>query len=167
MDPTWKEGKLALLTPLQISEAGRATKASGVDGFGLMEAAGSAVAVAVGARWPMRPVTVLCGPGNNGGDGFVAARHLAAAGWPVKLALLGSRDRLSGEVAHAANLWKGPLASFSSESLEGAGIVIDAMFGAGLSRPLDGEALAMVEQLKARRLPTCAVDLPRRRPSLP
>jgi NAD(P)H-hydrate epimerase len=155
-----QEGKLALLTPLQMADADRAAKASGIDGFGLMEAAGSAVAVAVGVRWLMRPVTVLCGPGNNGGDGFVAARHLAEAGWPVKLALLGSRDKLSGEAAHAANLWKGPLAPFSPESLEGAGIVIDAIFGAGLSRPLDGKALALVEALKIGRIPVCAVDVP-------
>ncbi|MGA2057591.1 MAG: NAD(P)H-hydrate dehydratase [Bradyrhizobium sp.] len=159
-DQAGQEGKLALLTPLQMGDADRAAKASGIDGFGLMEAAGSAVAVAVGAQWPMRPVTVLCGPGNNGGDGFVAARHLEAAGWPVKLALLGSRDKLSGEAAHAASLWKGPLAPFSSESLEGAGIVIDAIFGAGLSRPLDGKALAIVESLKIRRIPICAVDIP-------
>jgi NAD(P)H-hydrate epimerase len=143
-----------------MGNADRAAKASGIDGFGLMEAAGSAVAVAVGVRWLMRPVTVLCGPGNNGGDGFVAARHLADAGWPVKLALLGSRDKLSGEAAHAASLWKGPIAAFSSECLEGAGIVIDAIFGAGLSRPLDGKALAMVEALKIRRIPVCAVDVP-------
>jgi len=143
-----------------MGDADRVTKASGIDGFGLMEAAGSAVAVAVGARWPMRPVTVLCGPGNNGGDGFVAARHLEAAGWPVQLALLGSRDKLSGEAAHAASLWKGPLVPFSPESLEGAGIVIDAIFGAGLSRPLDGKALAMVESLKVRGIPVCAVDVP-------
>lgn len=159
-DQTYQEGKFALLTPLQMGDADRVTKASGIDGFGLMEAAGSAVAVAVGARWPVRPVTVLCGPGNNGGDGFVAARHLEAAGWPVQLALLGSRDKLSGEAAHAASLWKGPLAPFSSESLEGAGIVIDAIFGAGLSRPLDGKALAIVESLKMRRIPICAVDIP-------
>lgn len=159
-DQKFQEGKLALLTPLQMGEADRAAKVGGVDGFGMMEAAGSAVAAAVGARWPMGPVTVLCGPGNNGGDGFVAARHLAAAGWPVKLALLGSRDKLVGEAAHAASLWKGPLAPFSSESLEGAGIVIDAMFGAGLSRPLDGQALALVDALKARRIPTCAIDVP-------
>jgi len=159
-DLTGQEGKLALLTPLQMGDADRATKASGIDGFGLMEAAGGAVAVAVGVRWLMRPVTVLCGPGNNGGDGFVAARHLADAGWPVKLALLGSRDKLSGEAAHAASLWKGPIAAFSSECLEGAGIVIDAIFGAGLSRPLDGKALAMVEALKIRRIPVCAVDVP-------
>ena len=159
-DQTYQESKFALLTPLQMGDADRVTKASGIDGFGLMEAAGSAVAVAVGARWPMRPVTVLCGPGNNGGDGFVAARHLEAAGWPVQLALLGSRDKLSGEAAHAASLWKGPLVPFSPESLEGAGIVIDAIFGAGLSRPLDGKALAMVESLKVRGIPVCAVDVP-------
>ena len=159
-DQARQEGKLALLTPLQMGDAARATKASGIDGFGLMEAAGGAVAVAVGVRWLMRPVTVLCGPGSTGGDGFVAARHLADAGWPVKLALLGSRDKLSGEAAHAASLWKGPIAAFSSECLEGAGIVIDAIFGAGLSRPLDGKALAMVEALKIRRIPVCAVDVP-------
>ena len=159
-DQTYQESKFALLTPLQMGDADRVTKASGVDGFGLMEAAGSAVAVAVGARWPMRPVTVLCGPGNNGGDGFIAARHLEAAGWPVQLALLGSRDKLSGEAAHAASLWNGPLVPFSPESLEGAGIVIDAIFGAGLSRPLDGKALAMVESLKVRGIPVCAVDVP-------
>jgi len=160
VNSTSKEGKLALLPPCQMAEADRAAKASGIDGFGLMESAGSAVAVAVGARWPMRPVTVLCGPGNNGGDGFVAARHLLDAGWPVKLALLGSRDKLSGEAAHAAGLWKGPLAEFSPQTLEGAGIVIDAIFGAGLSRSLEGKELAMVEALKARRIPTCAVDVP-------
>jgi ADP-dependent NAD(P)H-hydrate dehydratase / NAD(P)H-hydrate epimerase len=159
-DQARQEGKLALLTPLQMGDADRATTASGIDGFGLMEAAGSAVAVAVGARWPMRQVTVLCGPGNNGGDGLVAARHLADAGWPVKLALLGSRDKLTGEAAHAASLWKGPLAPLSTESLESTGIVIDAIFGAGLSRPLDGNALAMVEALKIRRIPLCAVDVP-------
>src|ERR1700678_1404688 len=114
-DQTRQEGELALLTPLQMGHADQAAKASGIDGFGLMEAAGSAVAVAVGARWPMRPVTVLCGPGNNGGDGFVAARHLAAAGWPVKLALLGPREKLTGEAAHAAGLWKHGVGPLSSE----------------------------------------------------
>jgi NAD(P)H-hydrate epimerase len=152
--------KLVLLTPAQMDAADCAAAAAGAVGFDLMEAAGGAVAVAVGARWPMRPVTVLCGPGNNGGDGFVAARHLAAAGWPVTLALLGSRDKLTGEAARAAELWRGAVAPFALDSLDGAGIVIDAIFGAGLSRPLDGRALVLVEALKARRIPTCAIDVP-------
>jgi len=159
-DQTFQRDKLALLTPAQVAGADRAAEAIGIDGFGLMEAAGSAVAVAVGARWPMRPITVLCGPGNNGGDGFVAARHLSAAGWPVTLSLLGPRGNLKGEAARAAGLWTGLVTPFSAESLDGAGIVIDAIFGAGLSRPLDGEALALVESLRGRRLPTCAIDIP-------
>jgi NAD(P)H-hydrate epimerase len=108
----------------------------------------------------MRSVAVLCGPGNNGGDGFVAARHLAAAGWPVKLFLLGSPGSLTGEAARAARLWTGSVAPLSPDSLDGADIVIDAIFGAGLSRPLDGEALAAVESLGERRIPTCAIDVP-------
>jgi NAD(P)H-hydrate epimerase len=143
-----------------MAAADRSVEAMGVDGFGLMEAAGSAVAVAVGARWSMRSVAVLCGPGNNAGDGFVAARHLVTAGWPVKLFLLGPRDGLTGAAAHAADLWTGSVAPFSAGSLDGADIVIDAIFGAGLSRPLDGEALAAVESLGERRIPTCAIDVP-------
>jgi NAD(P)H-hydrate epimerase len=154
------DDKLVLLTPAQMDAADRAAEASGVDGFGMMEAAGGAVAVAVGARWAMQPVTVLCGPGNNGGDGFVAARHLAAAGWPVTLTLLGSREKLTGEAAQAASLWKGAAAPVSADSLNCAGLVIDALFGAGLSRPLEGKALQLVEALKAGRIPTCAIDVP-------
>jgi len=159
-DPTPERDRLTLLTPAQMATADRSAEAIGVDGFGLMEAAGSAVAVAVGARWSMRSVAVLCGPGNNGGDGFVAARHLAAAGWPVKLFLLGSPGSLTGEAARAARLWTGSVAPLSPDSLDGADIVIDAIFGAGLSRPLDGEALAAVESLGERRIPTCAIDVP-------
>jgi NAD(P)H-hydrate epimerase len=152
--------KLVLLTPAQMDAADRAAQAGGINGFGMMEAAGSAVAVAIGARWPMRPVTVLCGPGNNGGDGFVAARHLAAAGWPVTLTLLGSSERLTGEAAHAATLWTGTTAPVSVDSLDGAAIIVDALFGSGLSRSLDGKALELVEALKMRRMNTCAVDIP-------
>jgi NAD(P)H-hydrate epimerase len=155
-----EHGDLALLTPAQMGAADRAAEAAGIRGGDMMEAAGGAVAVAIGARWPMRPVTVLCGPGNNGGDGFVVARHLDAAGWPVKLALLGEREKLSGDAARAATLWKGGLAPFTPDSLDGAGVIVDAIFGAGLSRPLEGQAAILVEAMTARGVPICAVDVP-------
>src|ERR1700730_6105982 len=143
-----------------MSDADRAAKASGIDGFGLMEAAGGAVAVAVGARWPMRPVTVLCGPGNNGGDGFVAARHLAAAGWPVRLGLLGERAQIAGDAAPHAALWQEAIHPLAPALVDGADLVIDAIFGAGLSRDVDGVARAVIEALAARALPVVAVDVP-------
>jgi len=155
-----EHSNLALLTPVQMGEADRAAEAAGARGATMMEAAGGAVAVAIGELWPMRPVTVLCGPGNNGGDGFVVARHLDAAGWPVKVALLGAREKLSGDAARAASMWKGDLAPFNPRSLEGAGVIVDAIFGAGLSRPLDGEAGILVEAMKSRCIPICAVDVP-------
>jgi hydroxyethylthiazole kinase-like uncharacterized protein yjeF len=155
-----KTGGHAVLTSAEMDEADRAAIAGGSSGFALMQTAGAAVAVAIGARWKMRPVTVLCGPGNNGGDGFVAASHLTAAGWPVKLALMGSRDRLSGEAADAARQWHGSIEPFLPDCLDGAGLVVDAMFGAGLSRPLAGAALDMVGALKTRRIPICAIDVP-------
>ncbi|WP_338034042.1 NAD(P)H-hydrate dehydratase [Lichenicola cladoniae] len=143
-----------------MQEADQAAIAGGAEGSALMQAAGAAVAVAVGVRWKMRPVIVLCGPGNNGGDGFVAASHLRSAGWPVKLALLGSRDALVGEAAGAADLWHGSTVPFLPGCLDGAGIVVDAMFGAGLSRPLAGPALDLVMALKHRHIPVCAIDVP-------
>ena len=152
---------------LSVAEMYRADKAAaelGVPGAALMENAGRAVAEAVRARHEPCSVVVLCGPGNNGGDGFVAARHLAAAGWSVRLALLGPRDRLSGDAAHHAGLWDGAVEALNESAVPGlyggAGLVIDALFGAGLSRPLEGAARAAVEAVNADGLPVAAVDVP-------
>ncbi len=150
----------AVLSVAETYAADRAAMAAGVSGVALMENAGRAVAEAVMARWDRRPVLVLCGPGNNGGDGFVAARHLAEAGWPVRLALLGARDRLAGDAAHHAALWKGPVEAPSADLLGGDTLVIDALFGAGLSRPLDGAARNVLEAARARGLAVVAVDVP-------
>jgi hydroxyethylthiazole kinase-like uncharacterized protein yjeF len=83
----------ALLRVAQMEEADRLTVQAGTPGIELMQNAGSAVAREIARRWSPRPTVVLCGPGNNGGDGFVIARVLAAAGWPVRLALAGSMER--------------------------------------------------------------------------
>ncbi|MBF0395088.1 MAG: NAD(P)H-hydrate epimerase, partial [Alphaproteobacteria bacterium] len=140
--------------------ADRLAMRAGVSGPTLMEAAGFAVAVAIRKRWTRRPVTVLCGPGNNGGDGFVAARHLERSGWPVRLALLGRRESLTNDAALMASRWQGPVEPFGPDSLDGAGLVIDALFGAGLSRPLEGAARAMIDEIARRRLGLVAVDVP-------
>jgi NAD(P)H-hydrate epimerase len=151
---------LVLLEPAEGAEADRLTIADGLSEADLMEAAGRAVADAVQARWSIRAVTVLCGPGGNGGDGFVCARHLAAAGWPVRLALLGARDRLPAAAAHHADLWSGHIEALAPSAINGAELVIDALFGAGLSRPLDGAALEVIGLLKTHRTAICAIDTP-------
>jgi ADP-dependent NAD(P)H-hydrate dehydratase / NAD(P)H-hydrate epimerase len=133
-------GQTALSRVRRVAEADRLTVAAGTPGTALMENAGASVARAILERWSARPVTVLCGPGNNGGDGFVTARHLVQAGWTVRLALLGPRDRLKGEARHHADRWSGAVERLTPAALEGAGLVVDAIFGAGLSRALEGPA---------------------------
>jgi ADP-dependent NAD(P)H-hydrate dehydratase / NAD(P)H-hydrate epimerase len=150
----------ALLTPAEMGAADRAAQDGGVASLTLMEAAGRAVADVVLRRWSQRPVAVLCGPGNNGGDGFAAARRLQAAGWKVRLGLLGSRAELSGDAKEMAGRWQGRVEKLGPALLDGAGLAIDAIFGAGLARPLQGEARAMVEALAKSGLPSVAVDVP-------
>jgi NAD(P)H-hydrate epimerase len=153
-------GDAAVLTVAEMARADSLAIAGGVSGLALMEAAGSAVAREVQRRWPRSPVTVLCGPGNNGGDGFVAARLLREAGWSVRVALLGEHWALRGDAAVMAARWPGDAAAAAPECLDGAAVVVDALFGAGLARPLDGAARQLVEAVNERRLPCLAVDLP-------
>jgi ADP-dependent NAD(P)H-hydrate dehydratase / NAD(P)H-hydrate epimerase len=151
---------LALLTPDEMAAADRLAVAGGVPGLVLMENAGAAVAAAVMRRWSPRPVAVLCGPGNNGGDGFVAARHLAAAGWKVRLFLLGARATLKGDAAHHAALWTGAVETLTADLPDETALVVDAIVGAGLARDVAGPARAALEAVAARRLPVVAVDMP-------
>ena len=149
-----------LLTNDQMYAADKAAVEAGVPGVTLMENAGAAVARAIERRYAPCPVAILAGPGNNGGDGFVAARYLKEAGWPVRLALLGNRDSLKGDAAHHAGLWDGEAEPLAPAVLQGAGLIVDALFGAGLSRPLEGAAAETVEAAIASGLPLVAVDVP-------
>jgi hydroxyethylthiazole kinase-like uncharacterized protein yjeF len=151
---------IELLTPAEMARADALAVAAGVPSLDLMEAAGRIVAQEIMSRWERRPTLVLCGPGNNGGDGFVVARHLGENGWPVEVVLLGSRDRLSGDAAIMAERWHGPIGPADPARLAGQRLVVDALFGAGLSRDLDAEAAALVRQVNASGLPVVAIDLP-------
>jgi len=150
----------AVLTVAEIRRADEAAIGAGVPGEQLMENAGRAVAEEVHRRFPGRPVAVLCGPGNNGGDGFVAARHLQAAGHPVRLALLGAREALKGDAALHAARWNGAVEPMSTSILDRSPVAVDALFGAGLTRPLDGVAREVVAAVNAGGLDCVAVDVP-------
>ena len=147
-----------LLTVEEMSRADALAIAGGTPGVELMEAAGRAVADRICLRWASRPTAVLCGPGNNGGDGFVIARLLAGRGWPVRVALYGDRDRLKGDAAVNAARWDGEVGAMSADAVDGAELVVDAIFGAGLAREVDGAARAAIEAIGDR--PCVAVDVP-------
>ncbi len=150
-----------LLTPAEMAEADRRTIAAGTPGSALMERAGRAVADRMAARHPLGTrIAVACGPGNNGGDGFVAARILRERGYRVRVLLLGSREALKGDAAAAAKLWPEPVERISAAALADAGVIVDALFGAGLARNLEGEAKVAVETVVAAKVPIVAVDLP-------
>lgn len=152
---------IELLDNAEMAEADRLAIAGGAAGTDLMERAGSAVADAVVARYAAGSrVVVVAGPGNNGGDGFVAARLLAERGYSVKVLLVGDVSRLKGDAALAAKKWNGSIAAGEPGGLNGPDVVIDALFGAGLDRPVEGAACAMIEAMNAQPAPIVAVDLP-------
>ena len=150
---------IELLTPAEMAEADRQTIVAGTPGIELMERAGAAVAACAETYSP-RSVAVLAGPGNNGGDGFVAARLLAEAGYRVTVFLHGDRAKLKGDAALAAQRWTGPTLPAMTDEVNNYSLVVDALFGAGLDRPLEADALALVAALNASALPVLAVDLP-------
>lgn len=159
--PAMRLADLALLTTAQMGEADRIAIAGGTPGITLMERAGQAVAEAVARHAaPGARIAVLCGPGNNGGDGFVAARLLRERGFAVALGLLGEVRALGGDAALAAASWGQPVRPLAAALATDAGLIVDALFGAGLSRPLAGEAALAVEAMNASGRPVIAIDVP-------
>lgn len=163
-----------ILTIKQMTEADQEAIRQGVSGGALMEAAGHAVATAIQERWDVRPVMVLAGPGNNGGDGFVVARLLKAAKWPVTVYFFGDKAGLTGDAAVNAKRWRAKVEPLDAavERLIGDDavsppnvLIVDALFGAGLSKPLDGAVKTLAEILglarsEGRVPPVVAVDMP-------
>ena len=150
----------ALLDVAQAAAADTEAEKAGIASFDLMMAAGRALASAVTELCPEGPVTVLCGPGNNGGDGFVAAHFLSQSGRDLHLALLGNPDALTGDAARAAGQWSGPILDMAAIGERLSGVVVDALFGAGLSRPVDGIAAQLLLQVADLAAPVVAADLP-------
>jgi len=151
-----------LLTAAEMARADALAAQHGVPGLTLMENAGRAVADAaaelVGPTGAA--IVVACGPGNNGGDGFGAARLLRERGYRVRLGLLGARAALKGDAAEMATRWGAAIEPLAPATLVDADLVIDALFGAGLSRPLEGMAAGVAAAINAAGKPVLAVDVP-------
>jgi hydroxyethylthiazole kinase-like uncharacterized protein yjeF len=151
---------MEVLTTTEMERADRLTIAAGTPGFALMMSAGQAVAEAAMDLVAEGPIVVVAGRGNNGGDGFVAAAELAARGREVSVILLCERDSLQGDAALAARGWKYPVLPFNPQAIGKPALIIDALFGAGLNRPVKGDPLEMIEAINANGAPVLAVDLP-------
>jgi hydroxyethylthiazole kinase-like uncharacterized protein yjeF len=155
------KAELALLTTQQMAMADRVAIAAGTPGIVLMERAGRAVADVVLRRaGGGGAVTLLCGPGNNGGDGLVAARLLREQGLTVRVMLPGGTDGFKGDAAIALARWAGPAEPLSALPDMQGDIFVDALFGAGLTRPLSGAFAEAAAFLNGAGRPVIAVDMP-------
>ncbi|MGV2099181.1 NAD(P)H-hydrate dehydratase [Rhizobium sp. 21-4511-3d] len=150
-----------LLTPAEMAAVDKAAAESGIDSFALMTSAGAAVAAAAMRLYPgALRFAVLCGPGNNGGDGYVAARFLAESGAAVEVFQLGDPERLKGDAGRAHAEWTGDVEPLEEYQPQDGDVVVDALFGAGLSRDVPGEVEDVISAVRWADLPVIAVDLP-------
>src|SRR6185436_15513717 len=129
----------------EMEQADRLAIAGGTSGFALMLRAGQAVAEAAMDLVEQGPILVVAGRGNNGGDGFVAATELVARGRSVFVMLLGERQTLQGDAALAARGWRGPGLPCTATAIGAPALIIDALFGAGLNRPVKGDTRDIID----------------------
>lgn len=152
---------LELISPTQMGAADRAMIGTGkITGIELMNRAGAAVAQAVQTSYPAaKRVTIFCGPGNNGGDGFVVARLLKEQGFDVRVLCTLDGDQLTGDAAQAVRAWDGAILPIDAE-IGPCDIVIDALLGAGLTRDVSGAMAAIITRIGDLTCPIIAIDLP-------
>ena len=151
----------AIITTATMRAAEQGAVDSGISMRQLMENVGKAVAEEVIRHYAPRPTLVLCGPGNNGGDGFVAAKYLKEEGWPVRVMSVVRRlDEYKGPAAEAAQEYPGEIDALSPHGLENVELVVDALFGTGLSQPINGEIKALVDIINDMDAPTISIDMP-------
>ncbi|MFC7050538.1 NAD(P)H-hydrate dehydratase [Emcibacter nanhaiensis] len=155
-----EETREVLLSTMEMGEADRLTIEAGLQGRQLMEAAGQSIARIILEKLNPGRTLVLCGPGNNGGDGFVVARALKENGWPVTVTLMGTKDRLKGDARLMADLWDGEIQPLAEEGLGDYDIIVDGLFGAGLDRPLEGALLDIVRAANDSNARKVAIDVP-------
>lgn len=149
-----------ILSNEQMAEADRKTIESGVPGYMLMETAAQTAVDVVLEKFNNTRTVILCGPGNNGGDGFVMARLLQEQGCEVELACLVSRDELKGDAAKAAFDWEGAIKTFKNIRIEQDNLVIDAVFGTGFSGDLKEPVIHVFKGIKNQENSVLAVDIP-------
>jgi NAD(P)H-hydrate epimerase len=152
------DNTVALLTTDDMKKAEAYADKNGTSYLQMMENAGQAIYDCVNQHYSKRKVVVLCGPGNNGGDGFVVARLLKQNGWDVIIA--GEAVAKTADSEHMRQLWEDAILPLQPDVLDGNPLVIDALFGAGLMRPLEGNYGAIVQEMNNRGLDVIAVDIP-------
>lgn len=150
----------ALLNVCQTKQADSLLIRSGSSSLDLMKKVGFAAAKEIHKRWSMCAVTVLCGPGNNGGNGFALALSLVEMGWPVRVAAVCERSHMTDDTAHYAALWLGPIELISHAVLHGAVLVVDALYGAELNRALEGSVLEILAATVQKKIPIVSIDVP-------
>lgn len=150
-----------ILTTTETAKADAATISQGIAGIQLMSTAGASVAHEIIRQFKPCPVLFLCGPGNNGGDGFITAQQMKKEGWAVRVACMVKRTALKGDAALAAQKWEGEVESLNSNlSVHQTGLIVDAIFGTGFDRTLAPELIILFDKIRTRKIPVIAVDVP-------
>ncbi len=147
-----------LLTAAQMAQAEADATAPGFTPWEMMQLAGRGVAQYIVQHYEKQPVIVLCGPGNNGGDGYIVAEMLRLEGWPVEV--LAVTADMTGPAAKASGHYQGVRYPLAERKVQPRRLVVDALFGTGLTRPLEGVIAERIQEINHQDNHVIAVDMP-------